>query len=413
MQIALGTVYAWSVFRTPLTKAHGWTISEVTFAFELTIFVLGFAAFAGGLWMKKSGPRPVAFTAAALYGAGTFLAGHAANLIAFYLTYGVIAGAGLGLGYIVPIATLVRWFPKKQGIIAVVAVAGFGAGALVTAPVANWLIFKAGVARTFEVLGLVYLVILAACAVWMRNPEAEDPAPYNRAVILSPLAAPQPEFTLTKALSTWQWYALWLTLFLNTSAGISILSQTAPMAQEISSASAAAAAGLVGLVSIANGSGRFLWAWFSDVVGRRTVFALMFLIQAAAFLLIAHIHPFAALSILAFVVLLCYGGGFGTMPAFATDYFGAKQVGSIYGLMLTAWGCAAMFGPTLVAHVRQATGHYDLAMNLLSGVMLLSSILPLLLQPPSKPASKTALGSLHLPASQRKMNHGPWPSQRA
>ena len=381
MQIAFGAVYAWSVFRIPLSHAHGWTIAEVTAAFEIAIFVVGFAAFAGGLWMKRSGPRPVALAAAVLYGLGTMLTGSAHSLTALYLTYGVIGGAGLGLGYIVPIATLVKWFPDKRGMITGLAVAGFGAGALVTAPVANSLIASVGVGGTFEILGLAYLVVVFACALVMRNPP-EGYAPAGYSAVVSHSGRSTRDFTLRQALGTWQWYALWLTLFLNTTAGIAISSQASPMAQEISGVSAATAAGMVGLISIANGSGRFLWAWFSDAVGRRTVFLMMFLLQAAAFLLLSQVHHFGVLSLLAFVILLCYGGGFGTMPAFATDYFGAAQIGSIYGLMLTAWGCAAVFGPSLVAGIRQATGHYQGAMRWLALATLVSAVVPLFLRPP-------------------------------
>jgi OFA family oxalate/formate antiporter-like MFS transporter len=381
MQIAFGAVYAWSVFRIPLSHAHGWTIAEVTAAFEIAIFVVGFAAFAGGLWMKRSGPRPVALAAAVLYGLGTMLTGSAHSLTALYLTYGVIGGAGLGLGYIVPIATLVKWFPDKRGMITGLAVAGFGAGALVTAPVANSLIASVGVGGTFEILGLAYLVVVFACALVMRNPP-EGYAPAGYSAVVSHSGRSTRDFTLRQALGTWQWYALWLTLFLNTTAGIAIISQASPMAQEISGVSAATAAGMVGLISIANGSGRFLWAWSSDAVGRRTVFLMMFLLQAAAFLLLSQVHHFGVLSLLAFVILLCYGGGFGTMPAFATDYFGAAQIGSIYGLMLTAWGCAAVFGPSLVAGIRQATGHYQGAMRWLALATLVSAVVPLFLRPP-------------------------------
>lgn len=260
MQIAFGAVYAWSVFRIPLSQAHGWTIAEVTAAFEVAIFVLGLAAFAGGLWMKKSGPRPVALAAAVLYGLGTMLTGTAHDLNTLYLTYGVIGGAGLGLGYIVPIATLVRWFPDKRGMITGLAVAGFGAGALVTAPVANSLIASVGVGRTFELLGLAYLVVVFGCALIMRTPpEGYAPAGY-RSAAMQPGRSSSQDFTLWQALGTWQWYALWLTLFLNTTAGIAIISQASPMAQEVSGVSAATAAGMVGIISIANGSGRLLWA---------------------------------------------------------------------------------------------------------------------------------------------------------
>jgi len=333
--------------------------------------------------MKRSGPRPVALAAAVLYGLGTILTGRAHDLPALYLTYGLIGGAGLGFGYIVPIATLVRWFPDKRGMITGLAVAGFGAGALVTAPAANALIASVGVGRTFEVLGLAYLVVVFACALGMRNPPVGyAPAGYRGPAAQSRNSSVR-DFTLLQALGTWQWYALWLTLFLNTTAGIAIISQASPMAQEISNVSAATAAGMVGLISIANGSGRFLWAWLSDATGRRTVFLVMFLLQSVAFLLLSQVHQFALLTLLALVILLCYGGGFGTMPAFATDYFGAGQIGSIYGMMLTAWGCAAVFGPSLVAGIRQKTGHYQGAMRWLALATLLSAAVPLLLRPPS------------------------------
>lgn len=386
MQVALGAVYAWSVFRIPLTKAHGWSISEVTLVFQVAIFVLGFASFGAGLWMRKSGPRPVALTAAVLYGGGTALAGMVSGLNALYLTYGVIAGTGLGLGYIIPIATLVKWFPDKRGMITGLAVAGFGSGALVTAPVANSLIASVGVGRTFEILGLGYFVIVFLCALLMQNPAAGYvPAGYRQAT--STAAVARHDFSLSEALRTWQWYALWLTLFLNTTAGIAIISQASPMAQEISGVSAATAAGLVGLISIANGSGRLLWAWLSDAIGRRTVFLTMFLLQSLLFFLLARAHDFGLLSILACLVLLCYGGGFGTMPAFTADYFGSAQIAPIYGMMVTAWGFAAAFGPTLVASIREATGHYEGAMRWLALAMLLSAVLPLLLRPP-----KTVVG---------------------
>jgi MFS transporter, OFA family, oxalate/formate antiporter len=382
MQVAFGAVYAWSVFRIPLSQARGWTIPEVTAGFEVAIFVVGLAAFAGGLWMKRSSPRQVALISAILYGLGTVLTGSAHSLTALYLTYGVIGGAGLGLGYIVPIAVLVRWFPDKRGMITGLAVAGFGAGALVTAPIANSLIATVGVDRTFQVLGMAYLLVVLACALAMRNPPEGYAPPGHNAVASRHGVPTARDFTLQQALGTWQWYALWLTLFLNTTAGIAIISQASPMAQEISGVSAATAAGMVGLISIANGSGRLLWAWFSDAVGRRTVFVMMFLLQSAAFLLLSQVHHFGLLSLLAFLLLLCYGGGFGTMPAFATDYFGAGQIGSIYGMMLTAWGCAAVFGPSLVAGIRQATGHYQGAMRWLALATLVSGIVPLLLRPP-------------------------------
>ena len=383
MQIALGAVYAWSVFRIPLTKAFGWTISQVTLTFTIAILTLGFAAFVGGVWMRRSGPRNVAIAAGILYGGGVFLASlSAGHLYWLYVSYGLIAGFGIGLGYIVPVATLVKWFPDRRGMITGIAVAGFGAGALITAPIASRLIVSQGVMKTFAILGVAYFVAVTIPAFFMKDP----PANY-RPEGWTPSATQQKQrssktYTLPEALKTWQWYGLWTLLFLNTSAGISIISQAAPMAQEVTRVSAAVAAGLVGLISIANGSGRFLWAWFSDLVGRRWVFFMMFVLQAILFASLPRVSSFPAFSALCFVVLLCYGGGFGTMPAFAADYFGPENIGSIYGLMITAWGFAGLFGPMLIARIRQSTGHYSQALYIIAVVMLCSAVIPLIVRPP-------------------------------
>lgn len=388
MQIALGAVYAWSVFRIPLTKTFGWSISQVTFAFTLAILMLGFASFVGGLWMRKSGPRAVAIAAGIFYGAGVFLASlSGGHLYWLYFSYGFLGGIGLGLGYIVPVATLVKWFPDRRGMITGIAVAGFGAGALITAPIASRLIVNVGVLKTFAVLGIAYFIAVTIPALFMK-----DPPPGFAPAGWKPSAAQTKQrvardYTLGESLRKWQWYALWAMLFLNTSAGISIISQAAPMAEEITHVSAALAAGMVGIISIANGSGRFLWAWLSDGIGRRAVFLLMFLIQAVLFWLMPHVTGFGVFTTLAFIVLLCYGGGFGTMPAFATDYFGPTNVGSIYGLMLTAWGFAGVFGPLLIANIRENTGHYAGALNVLAIVVLISAILPLITHPPKSDAS--------------------------
>jgi OFA family oxalate/formate antiporter-like MFS transporter len=382
MQVALGAVYAWSVFRIPLSTAYGWTIPQVTLTFELAILTLGIASFVGGLWMKRVGPRRVAVTAGLCYGLGTILAGQAhGNIRNLDLAYGLLGGIGLGLGYIVPLATLIPWFPDRRGMITGLAVAGFGAGALVTAPVAQRLIVSVGLPRTFAILGAVYLVVVVGAGLLMKKaPDGYRPQGWQPSSSQAQARSAR-DLTLRDALRSWQWYALWAILFLNTTAGISIISQASPMAQEMTKATAAAAAGMVGIISIANGSGRLLWAWLSDFTGRRQVFVAMFLVQAIAFLLLARVQSLGGLAVLAFVVLLCYGGGFGTMPAFAADLFGPGNVGSIYGLMLTAWGMAGVFGPTLIAQTRQATGHYTEALHIIAGLMLVSAAIPLLVRP--------------------------------
>jgi MFS transporter, OFA family, oxalate/formate antiporter len=378
MQLAFGAVYAWSVFLNPLVKTFGWSNSQVTFTFSIAILVLGFAAFLGGLWMSRVGPRTVGIVAGICYGLGVALSSLAAGrLWVLYLSYGVLGGLGLGLGYIVPVATLVKWFPDRRGFITGLAVAGFGAGALLTAPVAAALIQRVGVLQTLGILGIVYLVMVVAGASVMKNPvPGWVPNSWQSSAKREAQFAPQ-DYTLQQALSTWQWYALWAILFLNVTAGISIISQAAPMAAEISGVPPLVAAGMVGIISIANGAGRLLWAWLSDAVGRPNVFLIMFLLQAAIFAFLPAQRDFAALVSLAFVILSCYGGGFGTMPAFATDYFGPKFVGSIYGLMLTAWGFGGVLGPLLIARIREATGSYTRALTIIAAVMLVSSLLPL------------------------------------
>jgi MFS transporter, OFA family, oxalate/formate antiporter len=381
MQLALGAVYAWSVFRIPLSKTFGWSISDVTWAFSLAILVLGFAAFIGGLWMRRVGPRIVGITAGVCYGLGVALSSFSGgNILILWLSYGVLGGFGIGLGYIVPLATLVKWFPDRRGFITGLAVAGFGAGALVTAPVAQQLIARFGPLTTLAILGICYLIMVVLGASIMRNPpEGWRPAGWQPSVKQQEQLAAR-DYTLKEALSTWQWYALWAVLFLNVIAGISIISQASPMAQEISGVNAAIAAGMVGLISIANGIGRLLWAWLSDAIGRRNVFLIMFLLQAVLFFILPSQREFTALASICFVVISCYGGGFGTMPAFAADFFGAKWVGSIYGLMLTAWGFGGVFGPLLVANIRQSTGKYDLALIVIALIMLVSSVLPLIVR---------------------------------
>jgi MFS transporter, OFA family, oxalate/formate antiporter len=381
MQLALGAVYAWSVFRDPLIKNYGWSISEVTLTFSIAILVLGFAAFLGGLWMSRVGPRTVGIAAGICYGLGVALASLSAGRIwVLYITYGVLGGFGLGLGYIVPVATLVKWFPDRRGFITGLAVAGFGAGALVTAPLAATLIAHVGVQQTLAILGMAYLIAVIAGASVMRNPPNRwVPQGWQPSLKKEAQRSAQ-EFTLQEALSTWQWYTLWAILFLNVSAGISIISQAAPMAKEISGVPPLAAAGMVGIISIANGAGRLAWAWLSDAIGRRNVFLIMFLLQACLFFLLPSQREFAILVTLCFIILSCYGGGFGTMPAFATDFFGSKWIGSIYGLMLTAWGFGGVFGPLMIARIREVTGSYTGALTIIGGVMLVSSLLPLVVR---------------------------------
>ena len=381
MQMALGAVYAWSVFRTPLANRFGWTIPQVTLTFTISIFVLGFAAFPGGLWLNRKGPRIVAVTGGVLYGLGVFLASFTTSLWWLYLTYGFIGGIGLGFGYIVPVSVLVKWFPDRRGLITGVAVGGFGAGALVTAPVATRLIERVGVLQTFAYLGIAYLIVTPVAGWFMSNPP-DGWRPEGWTNVASPAARRSArDYTLGEALPTRQWWTQWLILFLNVSAGISLISQQAPLFQELGGVSAAVAAGMVGVVSIGNALGRVFWAWLSDLITRKATFAVMFLVQAVLFWILPDLRSSAMLTVVAFLILMCYGGGFGTMPASVADYFGPKNVGPIYGLMLTAWGFASVFGPLLIAHMRETAGSYHGALHVIAGVMTISAVLPILVRP--------------------------------
>ena len=383
LQISLGSVYAWSVFRVPLAKQFNWTISQVTLTFTISIMALGFAAFFGGLWLKKVGPRIVAMTGGALYGGGIFLASFSGQQIWWlYLTYGVIGGIGLGFAYIVPISVLVKWFPDKRGLMTGVAVGGFGAGALITAPIATRLIHSVGVLETFAWLGIAYMIASVCSGFFLQNPpEGYVPEGWNPEE-KKQVQSGSPTFTLGEALKTWQWWALWLLLFLNTSAGISIISQESPMFQEFAKIDVIVAASMVGIVSIGNSLGRVFWAWISDFAGRRSTFAMMFIAQILLFWLLPNFHTVLSITIIVFLILMCYGGGFGTMPAFVADYFGALNVGAIYGLMLTAWGFASAFGPLLIAHLRQVSGSFVSGLHIISIIMAVSVIVPLFVKPP-------------------------------
>ena len=385
MQMALGAVYAWSVFRTPLTKQFHWTVAQVTLTFTICVFVLGISAFLGGLWLNEKGPRVVALTGGFLYGLGVFLASYSADRLWWlYLSYGLIGGIGLGFGYIVPISVLVKWFPDRRGLITGIAVAGFGAGALVTAPVATQLIQSFGVLRTFAYLGAAYLVVTMATGYFMQNPpDGWKPVGWIPSITQTNQRAAT-DYTLSGALKTSQWWALWVLLFLNTSAGISLISQESPIFQELTKASAIVAAGMVGIASIGNAVGRIFWASISDVITRRWTFTCMYLAQVILFWFLPSISSVAVLTVLSFIILMCYGGGFGTMPAFTADYFGSKNVGPIYGLMMTAWGFSSALSSLLFATLRQSSGSYVHGLHLITGIMAVSVLLPILVSPPKR-----------------------------
>lgn len=391
MQICLGAVYGWSVFKIPLMKTQGWAETSVQLNFTLAILFLGVGTVIGGLWQDRVGPRKVATVAGVLYGVGYLLSSYASahhSLNLLYIGYGVLSGIGMGMGYITPVATLVKWFPDKRGLMTGVAVCGYGAGALVMSPIAAPLIVARGVPFTFAALGIVYLILVVITAQFYANPPQGWTLPGWTAKSSVAKAASTYQFTVREAAGTWQFYLLWSMLFLNVSAGIMIISQASPMAQskEFVGMTALQAASMVGLISIFNGLGRVFWAWVSDYIGRARVYFLLYAIQALVFFLLPGIHNAAVFSVFFAIIGLCYGGGFGTMPSFTADFFGAKFMGGIYGWILLAWGAAAIPSPIMIARMHQQTGTFSRSVYIIAIVMVCSLILPLIARRPNRDA---------------------------
>lgn len=393
MQLALGAVYAWSVFLNPVISEYKVPRAQANFTFSVALLALGVTAGFGGYLNNRFGPRAIASVAGLIYGAGIILAGFSApNLFVLYLTYGIIGGIGLGLGYIVALTMLIKWFPDRRGFITGLAVAGFGGGAALTGPIAaNFMLKPLGLNKTFVVLGIVYLVIVVGAAQFFRR-APDGYAPPN----WTPVSRPQDirskrDYSLREALTSPRWYILWLTLALNVTAGAALISVASPLAQKFTLVSAGVASTLVVTISIFNGAGRLFWGWVSDFIGRPYTFLSLFVIQIFCFALTPLIRNFALLFIPASLIGLCYGGGFGTMPAFAADFFGPKNAGTIYGAMLTAWSAGGILGPLLIGAM-----DYTTALYIIAGVMLLSCALPFIARasvPREEPSVEVAASS--------------------
>ena len=376
MQLALGAVYAWSVFLPKVITLYNVSKVSANATFSITLVALGITAGFGGYFNSRFGPRTIAMVAGILYGLGVFLASFVSpNITLLYLTYGVIGGIGLGLGYIVALAMLIKWFPDRRGFITGLAVAGFGLGAAITGPIAsNLLLPSLKLDTTFFWLGIVYFVVVVVAAQFFRRaPDGYAPAGWTPSTQQQTVRSVR-EYKLGEALSTPRWYVLWLILALNVTAGAALISVAAPLANNFTGVALTTASALVVTISIFNGVGRLFWGWVSDFIGRPFTFLSLFVIQIIAFVLMALIGKgqFALLFIPASIIGFCYGGGFGTMPAFAADFFGPKNAGTIYGAMLTAWSAGAIVGPILIASVDYRTALYIIAV-----IMAVSTILPL------------------------------------
>jgi len=407
VQLAIGSVYAWSVFAKALQSdaAFGWSKSKAAVPFSVVIGMIFIGSYVGGRIQDARGPRTVAMTGGIIYAVGVILASFASTADSFWLLvlgYGVIGGFGLGMVYIVPIAMLQKWFPDKPGLITGLAVAGFGFGAVVTAPVGQALIDQSPHVPTkaFLWLGIGYLVILLICTSVFRNPAVvpditATPADSadrtgaagtadSRAVAQEDRAAAPAsrDFTPSEAMHTVQWYLLTLILTMSVTAGISLIAVAAGTASDVAGYSTAAAAALVGALGLFNGGGRIFWGWLSDLVGKMPAFLGILGIQGVCLLLIPHVSNKAVFAVLAALVYLCYGGAFGTMPSTAGKFFGVRNVGAIYGLMLIGWSIGGVVGPLLIASLIGSEKAYTLGFTVIGIITLVSLVIPLVTKPP-------------------------------
>ncbi len=376
VHLCIGSAYAFSVFNGPLTKVIGitkpapgdWALTTLGWIFSLAIVFLGLSAAFAGKWLERVGPRRTMFTAACCFGGGLLVAALGVQLhqiVLLYLGYGVIGGIGLGLGYVSPVSTLIRWFPDHRGIATGMAIMGFGGGAMIAAPLSVALMnhFKSatsvGVAETFAVLGVVYFISMSIGALAIRVPPRDwKPAGWTPSTTSKQKLISRNHVHIDEALKTRQFYLLWLVLFLNVTAGIGIIEQASVMIQESfkGQVTAATAAGFVGLLSLFNMGGRFFWASASDWVGRKNTYFIFFVFGAVLYYFAPQFAVAGQLPL--FVIAFClilsmYGGGFATIPAYLADIFGTAYVGGIHGRLLTAWAAAGVVGPVLVNYIRE------------------------------------------------------------
>lgn len=365
IQMFLGTVYAWSAFKKPLLATHqpqGWTVTQVGMAFTLVILFIGLAAAFGGKLVDKAGSRKVATCGAILFACGTLCAGlanHFNSLWLLWIGYGVIGGTGNGLAYITPIAVLVRWYPDRRGMITGLAVMGFGLGAAVMGFVVPLMLPVFGITKLFLLCGGVFLIAMLIAAQQLNNPPEGWQAPV-------PLkSAKQTECRTCEwheAMGMYQFYLLWGVMFFNITAGVMLISNLSPFAQQQLHIDAKAAGVILGITALANGFGRIIWAAVSNLIGRKAGFLVMLGTQIPLFLILPHVTSFALFTAICSYIMLCYGGGFGSMPAFAADTFGTRCMGEIYGKILLAWGIAGIAGPTIMDYVQKSTNSYTTAL---------------------------------------------------
>ncbi|TVR12571.1 MAG: MFS transporter [Planctomycetota bacterium] len=379
IHLSIGSVYAYSVLKNPLEAQLGWSDLTVTGSFSLAIALLGISAATFGPFVERRGPRVAASVAGVCYGCGMLLAGLACQLesiVLFYIGYGVLGGIGLGIGYIAPVSTLVRYFPDRRGLATGLAIMGFGLGALLYGPIMAWLL-QGHAAIMFYVLGGWYMLVMVGVAQYLKKPAdpADDPARATTARV-----ADLEQLGVAQAVRTPRFYLLWLMLFINVACGIAIISSASPLLEDGFGMDNVAAAGIVGLMGLFNGVGRLLWASASDYLGRANTYLAFFIIQIIAFAALPSIGSLLIFQVVLFTIMTCYGGGFATVPAFIGDLFGTKQLGAIHGCILTAWSAAGISGPLLYSWLYSTTGSAELVLRIFAGAFVVAVIATMLLR---------------------------------
>nr|WP_304528579.1 OFA family MFS transporter [Anaerovibrio sp. JC8] len=367
IHISIGSVYAWSVLTRPIMEAMGFSLSATTWIFSIAILFLGTSAGFLGRFVEKHGPRKSGLMSMLFFGTGMLgsaLALYLHSLPLLYLFYGVIGGIGLGVGYITPVSTLVKYFPNHRGFATGLAIMGFGFAALIAGPTMQRLTVEYGLVETFLILGVVYMVIMGASALYLKPPVAEEGS--REAVMLHQGA------TAAEALKTWQFGALWWVFFVNITCGIGLLAVASPMAQQVVGMDASGAAAMVGIIGLLNGGGRIIWSTISDYLGRGLTYMLFFFIEVAAFWMLAGTRDEFMFQILVFLIISCYGGGFSCMPAYLSDIFGTRELSAIHGRVLTAWGLAGVVGPTIVSWFWEHTHSYTDTLMFFAGCFVLN-----------------------------------------
>lgn len=407
IHLSIGQVYAFSVFKNPLQESFDVGEVAVGWIFSLAIGMLGLSSAIGGSWVEKVGPRTSMATAGAFWVVGFLVASvgiATGQLWLVYLGYGVIGGIGLGIGYISPVSTLMKWFPDRPGLATGLAIMGFGGGALIASPASNALMaafgggtdnaqLADGLLPTFLTLAAIYLVVIALGAYAIRLPHPDWQPPGKLPVAGNPNAMrTHNHVSVSQAMRTPQFWLLWIVLFTNVTAGIGILENAAPMIGDyFPYITAAAAAGFVGLLSLTNMGGRFLWSTVSDYIGRKNIYMIYLGVGLILYLVIATVGNanIAIFVISALIILSFYGGGFSTIPAYLRDLFGVYQVGAIHGRLLTAWSAAGIAGPLIVNTVLESQGAagqegpqlYQLSLYIMVGVLAVGFIANLLIKP--------------------------------